>query len=359
MPVKHPQISARKGRGAVSNPGCRYDHAQREAVDDGWSAEEDITPLRTTISVDASRSVIARNQSPDVPFTQSINPYRGCEHGCVYCFARPTHAYLGLSPGLDFESRLLVKADAARLLREELSRPGYRCQTIALGTNTDPYQPIEREWCVTRQLLEVLDECNHPVSIVTKSALVERDLELLADMASRRLAEVAISVTTLDRDLARRMEPRAAAPQRRLQTVRRLREAGIPVSVLVAPVVPMLNDAELETVLEAAAAAGATAVAYVLLRLPLEVRDLFYEWLQTHYPLKAARVIARIRDTRGGRDYQAQFGTRMRGQGAVADLIAKRFQIACRRLGLDRAGAQALDIDAFRRPSTGAQMDLF
>ncbi len=359
MPVKHPQISAHKGRGAISNPGCRYDHAQHEAVDDGWSAEEDITPLRTTISVDASRSVIARNQSPDVPFTQSINPYRGCEHGCVYCFARPTHAYLGLSPGLDFESRLLVKADATRLLREELSRPGYRCQTIAFGTNTDPYQPIEREWRVTRQLLEVLEECNHPVSIVTKSALVERDLDLLAEMASRRLAEVAISVTTLDRDLARRMEPRAAAPQRRLQTVRRLREAGIPVSVLIAPVIPMLNDAELETVLDAAAEAGANAVAYVLLRLPLEVRDLFYEWLQTHYPLKAARIIARIRDTRGGRDYQAQFGTRMRGQGAVADLIAKRFQIACRRLGLVRAGAQALDTDAFRRPSVGAQMDLF
>ena len=352
----------RKGRGAVSNASGRFEAMDREAVDDGWgSLDEEPLALRTTLTVDASRSVISRNQSPDVPFEQSINPYRGCEHGCIYCFARPTHAWLGLSPGLDFESRLFYKPDAAHLLRRELARPGYQPKAITLGANTDPYQPVERRLGITRGIIEVLAACDHAVGIVTKSALVERDIDLLAPMAARGLASVCVSITTLDRTLARRMEPRAAAPERRLRSVRMLADAGIPVTVLVAPVIPVLNDPEIEHILETVARAGAVCAGYVLLRLPLEIAGLFHEWLHAHYPLKAEHVMARVRDTRGGRDYDARFGTRMRGEGVYADLIAARFKRACNRLALARR--PVLDETAFRPPAMpaadgGRQMQL-
>ncbi|HQU15856.1 MAG: radical SAM protein [Chromatiales bacterium 21-64-14] len=351
---------ARKGRGAIGNPPCRYDATRSVAVDDGWEPQDpEPPPLVTRVAVDATRTILSRNDSPDVPFEQSINPYRGCEHGCVYCFARPTHAYLGLSPGLDFESRLLVKPQAAELLRAELRRPGYVCRPIAMGTNTDPYQPIERHWQVTRQILEVLREHRHPVSIVTKSSRVERDLDLLADLARDGLAEVMVSVTTLDRNLARRLEPRAAAPQRRVETLRRLNAAGIPAGVLVAPVIPMLTDAELEAVLEACAAAGARRAGYVLLRLPLEVKALFEEWLEQHEPLKAQRVMSRVRDTRGGRTYDPRFGIRMSGVGEYAGLIRRRFELACARLGLN-AREPVLDTSKFQIPvGPGDQLALF
>jgi len=332
----------RRGRGAVSNRVGRFEAWEREAEDDGWGTLETLQEGPETVLIrDTSRSILAHNQSPDVPFDRSINPYRGCEHGCVYCFARPSHAYLGLSPGLDFETRILFKPDAAALLRLELARPGYRCATIALGANTDPYQPVERRLGITRDVLEVLGECRHPVGIITKSALIERDLDLLADMARNHLVQVSVSVTTLERELARRMEPRAAAPHRRLETIRRLSEAGVPVTVLVAPVIPALNDVELETLLEAAHGAGACSASYVLLRLPLEIKDLFQEWLDTHYPLKAGRVMSRVRDTRDGRLYDPTFGKRMRGSGEYAELIAKRFRLACRRLGYGEPPALA------------------
>jgi DNA repair photolyase len=350
----------RKGRGAGSNPDCRYQSTRTESVDDGWgSADLEPAPLTTTVAVDASRSIITRNQSPDVPFEQSINAYRGCEHGCIYCFARPTHAYLGLSPGLDFETRLLVKPEAAALLRKELAKPGYRCRPIAMGTNTDPYQPIERDWGVTRSILEVMAECRHPVSLVTKSSLIERDLDVLTDLARQHLVEVAVSVTTLDRELARRMEPRAAAPQRRLETVRRLSEAGVPTAVLVAPIIPVLNDPEMEAILAASAEAGASSAGYVLLRLPMEVRGLFERWLHDHYPLKAEHVMSAVRATRGGRDYDARFGSRMKGEGTYAQLLAQRFRLACGRFGLNRAHAE-LDLSVFQPPrEADGQLDLF
>jgi DNA repair photolyase len=347
-----------KGRGAVSNRDGRFERTRREAVDDGWQRDdEDLPPLRTTVEVDAARSVIARNDSPDVPFEQSINPYRGCEHGCVYCFARPTHAYLGLSPGLDFETRLFAKRGAAALLRGELSRPGYRCSPIALGINTDAYQPVERELRVTRELLEVLHETRHPVSIVTKSALVERDLDLLAGMGRDGLAHVAVSITTLDRSLARQMEPRAAAPQRRLETLRRLSEAGVPTVVLVAPVIPVLTDPELESILEAAATSGARSAGYVLLRLPHELAEIFPEWLEAHHPLKASHVLSRLRAMRGGALYDASFGKRMTGEGPYAEIIQRRFRLARQRLGLDRR-LPDLRTDLFRPPSPSGQLPL-
>ncbi len=350
----------RKGRGAVSNPAPRYAATHSEAVDDGWGpADPDPPPLTTSVAVDATRSVLARNDSPDVPFDRSVNPYRGCEHGCVYCFARPTHAYLGLSPGLDFESRLLVKPEAAQLLRAALGRPGYRCRPIALGTNTDPYQPIERRWQITRRLLEVLREHRHPVAIVTKSARIERDLDLLADLAADGLAQVMISVTTLDHTLARRLEPRATAPRRRVETIRRLARAGVPVGVLVAPVIPVLTDAEIESILAACAEAGAASAGHVLLRLPGEVAELFRRWLEHHAPLQAGRVLARIRAMRGGRLNDPRFGTRMRGEGEYAALITRRFELAVRRLGLDRP-LPPLACDRFRVPSgPGDQLALF
>ena len=356
---------SRRGRGAVTNATPRYEPHERVVADDdfafadGWRDDDPPAPLTTEVTIDRSRSVIARNDSPDLGFDRSINPYRGCEHGCIYCFARPTHAYLGLSPGLDFETRIRAKPEAARLLDGELRRAGYRCRPIALGTNTDPYQPIERSWRITRSVLEVLRAFEHPFTIVTKSAMVVRDLDIIAPMAARGMARVAVSVTTLDRKLARRMEPRAATPARRLEAVRRLVDAGVPTAVMVAPVIPALNDAETEAVLAAAAAAGAHAASYVLLRLPLEIKDLFHQWLREHEPLKADRVIARIRDTRGGRDYDSTFGRRQVGEGAYARLLARRFALASRRLGLDRE-LPPLDTTRFRAPlATRSQPSLF
>jgi DNA repair photolyase len=360
----------RKGRGAIRNETGRFEKETRHAIDDGWGAEEaladDVPPLRTTVTVDSTRTIINYVKSPDVPFDRSINPYRGCEHGCIYCFARPTHAFLGLSPGLDFESRLLVKPDAARLLEAELADPKYRCDIIAMGTNTDPYQPIERDYRITRQILEVLAAHDHPVSIVTKSALIQRDLDILAPMARRGLVAVGVSVTTLDRGLARRMEPRAATPARRLETIAALTEAGIPTAVMAAPMIPALNDMELERILEAAVGAGARAAGYVLLRLPLEIKDLFGDWLAAHFPDRAARVLKLVRETRGGALYQAEFGTRMRGDGPYAELIARRFEAACRRLGINAEERSAetdrrwpLDTARFRRPARkGDQLTL-
>jgi len=348
------------GRGALSNPPERFASSHAVAEDDGWgSLDAPLPPLETVVRPEPARSVITRNDSPDVPFEQSINPYRGCEHGCVYCFARPAHAYVNLSPGLDFETRLFYKQDASARLREELSRPRYRCAPIALGTNTDPYQPVERRYRVTRSLLELMLECSHPVSIVTKSALVLRDLDLLVPLAQRRLARVYLSVTTLDDDLKRRMEPRAASPRARLAAVRTLSGAGVPVGVMFAPVIPAINDHELEAVVEAAAAAGAGSMGYILLRLPGEVRDLFYEWVGTHFPDRATRVRNRIRDLRGGRDNDPRFGSRMRGAGPWAELLKARFDAACRRAGLSSQDGAPLDTAAFRppRPDSG-QLDL-
>lgn len=347
-----------KGRGADSNPDNRFLSYQVEAIDDGWgSLDAPVDALRTSLQADRSRSVINYNDSPDIPFDRSINPYRGCEHGCVYCFARPTHAYLGLSPGLDFETRLFYKDNAVALLEQELARPGYRCAPLALGINTDAYQPVERRLGLTRQLLEVLAAHGHPLSIVTKSALIERDLDLLTELAARGLVHVMVSITTLQRDLARRLEPRAAAPQRRLQTVQTLAAAGVPVGVLVAPLIPVLTDSELETILQAAHAAGAAAAGYVLLRLPHEVKTLFQDWLTVHRPLSAGHVMNRVRDCRGGKDYDARFGTRMRGEGVFAELLAKRFRKAYRDLGFP--GLPDLETDAFRVPGAAAQMQLF
>ena len=356
-----------KGRGATFNPANRFRRDAREAYDDGWPAagdDEEATPRPPTIvTIQKARTIIARNDSPDIPFTQSINPYQGCEHCCIYCYARPSHAYLDLSPGIDFETRLYAKPDAARLLRAELAKPGYRCDPIALGSNTDPYQPIEREWKVTRAILEELVEHEHPFTIVTKSALVERDIDLIAPMARKRMARVYLSITTLDRELARRLEPRATAPQRRLQAVKTLADADIPVGVMVAPLIPQLNDRDLEAILEAAAAHGARSAGWILLRLPHEVAPLFRAWLDAHYPLRAAHVMSLVQQMRGGRDYDASFGTRMRGSGTFAELIEKRFAIACRRLGLNhgRRDHAGLDTSRFRAPvmDDGRQARLF
>lgn len=350
----------RKGRGALSNRDGRYEPFAHEPVDDGWgSADESVPPLLTTVTEDKSRTVIARNQSPDVPFEQSINPYRGCEHGCIYCFARPTHAYLGLSPGLDFESRLFFKPDAARILEQELQDSGYRCKVIALGTDTDPYQPIERKLHVTRQVLEVLEAYRHPVSIVTKAALVERDIDILARMARQRLAHVTLSVTTLNRQLARRLEPRATAPQRRIETLQTLADAGIPTGVLVAPVIPGLTDTEMETITRTCADAGVRSAGYVLLRLPWEVKALFKEWLATHYSLKARHVMSLVRQTRGGRENDPHFGTRKTGTGHYAAMLKQRFDMICKQLGLNRDDG-ALDTTQFRVPvGARAQLNLF
>jgi DNA repair photolyase len=338
-----------KGRGAVSNQVGRFESQTRADFDDGWgSLDEEAPPLRTEVSFDATRKAINYVASPDLPFDRTLNPYRGCEHGCIYCY-RPTHAYLGLSPGLDFESRLQAKPDAAILLRQELAKPGYRCAPIALGMNTDAYQPIERKYGITRQILEVLAETRHPFSLVTKSALVERDIDLIAPMAAQGLAMVFVSITTLDRNLARKLEPRAAAPERRLETLQRLSEAGIPTGVMTAPVIPFLNDSEMEKILEHAAQAGARQAGYVLLRLPLELADLFENWLKTHYPLKADHVMSLIRQSRGGKDYEAAFHHRMKGQGLFADLIDQRFKRACQHLGLNQ-GRIALDTSQFAPP---------
>lgn len=347
-----------RGRGALGNPDNRYEAWQREAFDDGWGSLEALQePLRTTLTVDTSRSAINYNDSPDIPFDRSLNPYRGCEHGCVYCFARPSHAWLGLSPGLDFETRLFYKPDAATLLRAELAKRNYSPAPIALGINTDAYQPAERRLGITRTVLEALAECKHPVTIVTKSALIERDIDILAPLAAERLTHVAVSITTLDHALARRMEPRAAAPQRRLESIRRLTEAGIPVSVMVAPLIPVLTDHELERILTEAHAAGAVEAGYVLLRLPHEVKDLFRDWLSEHAPLKADHVMNRLRDSREGRDYDSRFGARMSGTGIFAELLAKRFHLAHGRLGFP--GTAPLRCDLFQPPrATTPQMTL-
>ena len=351
-----PKPLIHKGRASISNAVGRFEKQSRQAEDDGWgSLDADLPPLPTEVIVDSSRSLITYNDSPDIPFDRSINPYRGCEHGCIYCFARPTHAYLGYSAGLDFESKILIKPDAARLLREELGKRNYRCAPLALGTNTDPYQPLERRHQIMRQILEVLAETRHPVSIVTKSALIERDLDILSEMAAQGLASVYVSITTLDRSLARNLEPRAAAPQRRLETLARLREAGIPTGVMVAPLIPVLTDHELENIVTAAHAAGALCADYILLRLPLEVADLFQEWLYQYYPLKAEHVMNRIRDSRHGKAYDAAFHQRQRGSGVYADLLDQRFRLISKKLGLN-SGLPSLRTDLFRKPSPGGQM---
>ena len=349
----------RKGRGAATNREGRFERFTKEAVDDGWGAiDEELPPLATTLTVDTTRTIIARNDSPDIPFDRSINPYRGCEHGCVYCYARPTHAYLGLSPGQDFESRLFYKPEAAKLLEAELAKPSYRCQMIAMGTNTDPYQPTERRLEITRSIVKVLAAHDHPLSITTKSALVTRDLDLLVPMAAKRLTGVGISITTLDAKLARTLEPRASTPAKRLEAIRALNEAGVPCMVMVAPCIPGLTDSEMEKILEAAAEAGAHEAAYITLRLPLEIKDLFEEWLTAHAPGRAKHVLSLVRDLRGGALYQSDYGTRMRGTGPYAEMLAKRFDIACRRLGLNRQ-RRTLDTTLFKRPvRAGDQLSL-
>ena len=350
-----------RGRGTASRPDGRYLAHRRETFDDGWNdaGDEDGPRPETQLLVDRARSVISYNASPDVPFDRSINPYRGCEHGCIYCFARPSHAWLDLSPGLDFETRLFWKPDAPTVLRNELAAASYRCAPIALGMNTDAWQPVERHTRLTRQILEVLLESRHPVSVITKSALIERDIDLLAALARDGLVEVTVSITTLDDALARRLEPRAARPTRRLQTLRRLHEAGIPVGVLCAPLIPALNDHELEAVVEAAHAAGARSAAYVVLRLPMEVRPLFEDWLATHAPDRAAHVMSRIAQVRGGRANDARFGHRMRGEGVFAELYSQRLRRLQARLGMGRM-RPGLNTTRFRPPAAaGPQLALF
>ncbi len=349
-----------KGRGAASNPEGRFERTRREVEDDGWSAPETPDRPRTQVHEERARSIISRNDSPDIGFSQAINPYRGCEHGCVYCFARPSHAYLNLSPGLDFETQLFAKGNAAERLRAELARPAYRISPINIGSNTDPYQPIEKRLRLTRSILEVLAECRHPCTLVTKNAMVERDIDLLARMAGDGLVQVFLSCASLDNRLAAALEPRASAPHRRIRTVRALAEAGIPVGILTAPVIPALSDRDLEHVLEAAAEAGASSAGYTILRLPHELNGLFREWLQLHAPLRAEHVMSVLNQMHGGRDYDATFGRRMKGRGPFADLLRQRFRITCRRLGLHRARELELDTSLFRPPRTPSpQGELF
>ncbi|WP_377276205.1 PA0069 family radical SAM protein [Rhizobium sp. R86522] len=352
------EIDRRRGRAAGINPAGRFENQEHVAFDDGWHTLEDMPPFRTEVQVEKPRTVITRNDSPDIPFDRSINPYRGCEHGCIYCFARPTHSYMGLSAGLDFEAKLFAKPDAPRLLERELSKPGYKVKPIAIGTNTDPYQPIEREWRIMRQILEVLDKANHPVVIVTKSALILRDIDILTSMAERGLVKVGISVTTLDRKLARTMEPRASTPAKRLEAIKTLSEAGIPVAVMMAPVIPALNDHEIERILDSGRAAGATEASYVLLRLPLEVSPLFRDWLLQNYPDRYRHVMSLVRSMRDGKDYDAEFGKRMKGAGPYAWQISRRFEMATKRLGLMRRSLHLRE-DLFISPdSDGVQLSL-
>jgi DNA repair photolyase len=339
----------RRGRGAASNETGRFERTRREEFDDGWETDETLAPFKTEVIHERPRTIISRNESPDISFDRSINPYRGCEHGCVYCFARPTHAYMGLSPGLDFESKLFVKDGAAALLERELAAPNYRARSMALGTNTDPYQPIERQYRVTRSVLELLARYDHPVGIVTKSNLVLRDLDILAPMAAKGLAKVYLSVTTLDKEIARKMEPRAPVPARRLEAIEHLAQAGVPVGVMVAPIVPAVNDSEIETILTRAHAAGAREAGYVMLRLPLELRDIFREWLLVHYPDRLRHSLSLVQSTRGGKDYDAQWGKRMAGSGPYAWMIGRRFEIAATRLGFNQSSAR-LRCDLFHAP---------
>ena len=362
-------VKPRKGRGAASNETGRFEVEQRVAFDDGWGppdsepepgTDRELGRVATILSVDATRSIIARNDSPDIGFDRSINPYRGCEHGCIYCYARPSHAYLGLSPGLDFETRIFYKPQAAALLGAELRKKGYNCRPIALGSNTDPYQPAERRLGITRAILEVLRDFRHPVAIVTKGALIQRDLDILGDMARDNLAVVTVSVTTLDRDLARVMEPRAATPERRLETIAALAAAGVPAGVLAAPMIPALNDSEMEAILERARDAGATVAGYTLLRLPLELKALFKEWLLEHAPQKASHVLSLVAQCHGGRLYDSAWSKRMTGGGPYAEMLAARFDRACRRLGFAPRTRHALDTARFRPPAQkGDQLALF
>ncbi|MDB5951572.1 MAG: radical protein [Massilia sp.] len=383
-------LAPRKGRGAVSNLQGRYEVNGREDFDDGWVHDDEDTggeggedgnraAFKTLVTDEHARTILSRNASPDIPFNVSLNPYRGCEHGCIYCFARPSHSYLGLSPGLDFETRLFAKVNAPELLRRELARASYVPESIALGVNTDAYQPCEREYRLTRRILEVLNECEHPVGLITKSSLIERDIDIIGAMAARRQAMAAITITTLDPAVSRTLEPRAAAPARRLRTIRRLTDAGIPVSVSVAPVIPFVTEPELEKVLEAAHDAGAVSAHYVVLRLPWEVNPLFQEWLQAHFPERAQRVMNRVREMRGGKDYESDFSKRMHGEGVWADLIRQRFCKTVERLGMAGSGLGGsgmgrfdnLDFSRFRRPlivpvaagkhggTAGGQLDLF
>ena len=353
----------RRGRGTLSNASGRYESQSREALDDGWGTLDELPELATTVQEEKARRIITRNDSPDLSFDRSINPYRGCEHGCTYCFARPTHAYMGLSPGLDFETRLFVKPNAPELLERELADPAYQPRTIAMGTNTDPYQPIEKRWQLTRRILEVLERTNHPVGIVTKSHLVTRDIDILSRMAAKGLAKVALSVTTLDRKLARSLEPRAATPAKRLEAIRLLSEAGVPTAVLVAPIIPAVNDAEIERILDACYHMGAREAGYVLLRLPLEIRDLFREWLVAHRPDAARHVLSLIRDTRGGKDYDATFHVRQKGVGPLAWMVGRRFEVASRRLGFGkrrlRLATELFTPPERKGPDAARQLSLF
>lgn len=352
---------ARKGRGATNNMQGRYEVVQREDFDDGWTAEEgqlEAPTVRTIVTEEQAKTILSRNASPDLPFNVSLNPYRGCEHGCIYCFARPSHSYLGLSPGMDFESRIFAKVNAPEVLLRELAKPSYIPESIALGINTDAYQPCERELKLTRRILQVLHDCEHPLALITKSSLIERDIDLLASMAAKRQAVVAVTITTLDAAIARTLEPRAAAPVRRLRTIRALAEAGIPVSVSVAPMIPFITEPDLERVIEAAAEAGAVRASYIVLRLPWEVNPLFKNWLNAHFPERASRVMNRIREMRGGADYDADFATRMRGEGVWADLLRQRFEKALIRFGMAQRGSFAtLDASRFRRPYVPPEKD--
>jgi DNA repair photolyase len=351
-------IARRRGRAAGLNMAGRFETLERTRTDDGWEIPEELPPFKTEVQVEKPKTALTRNVSPDIPFDRSVNPYRGCEHGCIYCFARPTHSYMGLSAGLDFEAKLFAKPDLPRLLERELSKPGYKPRPIAIGTNTDPYQPIEKEWRIMRQTLEVLEAANHPVTIVTKSALVTRDIDILERMAAKGLAKVALSVTTLDRALARAMEPRAATPAKRLEAIRTLVDAGIPVGAMMAPIIPGLNDHEIERVLDSVKAAGAREANYVILRLPFEVSPLFRDWLLRNYPDRYRHVMSLVRSMRDGKDYDAEFGKRMKGAGPYAWQIQRRFQIACKRLGLDQQRLQLRD-DLFTAPAgAGVQLSL-
>ncbi|MBZ9865329.1 PA0069 family radical SAM protein [Mesorhizobium sp. CA15] len=347
-----------RGRSAGINPSGRFEPISRHVFDDGWNSLEELPPFKTEVQVEKPRTIITRNESPDISFDRSINPYRGCEHGCVYCFARPTHAFMGLSPGLDFESKLFAKPDAARMLDRELSKPGYQPRTIAIGTNTDPYQPIEKQYRIMREILEVLEARGHPVGIVTKSALVTRDIDILSRMAERGLAKVALSVTTLDRMLARTMEPRASTPTKRLEAIRQLSDAGIPASVMVAPIIPGLTDPEMERILDSARSAGAREAGYVILRLPLEVAPIFKDWLLRHYPDRYRHVMSLIRSMRDGKDYDSEWGKRMKGAGPYAWQIGRRFEIAAKRLGLNVERRQLRTDQFVAGASAGEQLML-
>lgn len=361
-PAENPIPARIKGRGAASNPEGRFEHVRHQAEDDGWQSallDETVPRPRTEVAEERARSVITRNDSPDIAFEQALNPYRGCEHGCIYCFARPSHSYLNLSPGLDFETKLRAKTNLAEVLRAELSKPGYVVKPINIGSNTDPYQPVEKKWRLTRAALEVLAECHHPCTIVTKNALVERDLDLLAPMARENLVQVFVSVNSLDNRLASKLEPRASAPHRRLQAVQALTQAGVPTGVLVAPIIPALNDRDMEAVLERAAEAGANMAGYTVLRLPWELKILFREWLAIHVPQRAEHVMSLVQQMNGGRDYDYDFRTRMRGQGPFAELLRRRFEVACRRHGFFRARSLQLDCMRFvppRKPSPQGEL---